>query len=554
MLRLHTAFGAFIVILGVIVLRLFYIQVLAPDAFASNDYLRTVRLTPLRGSISDRNGEPLVINETRYELFAEPKSITEDIDSVIETIDDITRIGEATLEAKLDTDKLWVSLGRDLSQKQKDRLEKHQIHGIGFDETSRRFYPESSLAAQLIGFVGKDVDGDNIGYFGVEGYYNKDLEGLPGILKTERDVLGRPIVIGTQDKLRGENGRTLILTIDKNTQRIAKSKLNDALKTYEAESGCVTVAHPFTMEILAMTCLPDFDPGKYYEFSEEEFRNPTVSDIFEPGSIFKPLIVAAALEEKAVKPNTKFDESGPIKIGGYHIRTWNDKYSGTIDTSRILQTSSNVGMVMIGKKLGNEKVRTYIERYGFGEITGIDIQGEVPSLLKQKWYPIDYATATFGQGIAVTQIQMLTAFSSLVNGGWLMKPHVVKEMVSEEGHISRVEPKKIRQVVSNDTSHAIKHMLYQTVQHGEAKWKIPEGYAVGGKTGTAQIALEGSYDASKTNASFIGFMPVDKPQLIILVTLHQPKASPWASETAAPLFFDIAKDLIVEYNISPNQP
>jgi cell division protein FtsI/penicillin-binding protein 2 len=554
MLRLHIVFYGFVAILSLIVVRLFYVQAIAPDQYATNDYLRTVRINPLRGSITDRHGEPLVINETRYELFAEPENIKKkhDLDDVIEDLDRILKTGEATLEAKFKTDKLWIAVDRDISFKEKDRIEKLDIFGLGFNETTRRYYPEASLAAQLVGFVGKDEDGDGVGYFGVEGYYNKDLEGLPGILKTERDVLGRPIVVGTQDKLRGEDGRELVLTIDKNTQRIAKEKLKDALKTYEAESGCVTVANPRTMEILAMTCLPDFDPAQYYEFSEKEFRNPIVTDVFEPGSIFKPLIVGAGLEEGVIKPTTTFNEKGPIKIGGYYIRTWNDKYSGKIDISHILQTSSNVGMVYIGRRLGNEKIRKYLDLYGLGQLTNIDVQGEVPSSLRSKWYPIDYATATFGQGVAVTQIQMITAFSALINDGWLMRPYVVKKMISESGTSNEIKPKKIRRILSEKTSAQVRKMLYETVLHGEAKWKIPKGYKLGGKTGTAQIAVEGSYDASKTNASYIGFAPVSDPKLIVLVTLHEPQASPWASETAAPLFFDIANDLIVEYNISPN--
>lgn len=551
MFRLHSVFGGFLIVLLIIIARLFYIQVIDPDAFAVNDYLQTVRITPSRGSITDRNGEPLVLNETRYELFAEPHVMSEDVDSVIEDIDDVLKIGEATLEAKFDTDNLWISIDRDVSDKEKRKLEALKISGLGFNENSKRFYPEASLAAQLIGFVGKDDDGDSIGYFGVEGFYNKDLEGLPGILKSERDVLGRPIVIGTQDRLKGENGRTLQLTIDKNTQRIAKTKLKNALEIYKAQSGCVTVADPYTMEILAMTCLPDFDPGEYYRFTEKEFRNPIVSDTFEPGSILKPLIVAAGLEEKVIKPSTQFNEEGPVKIGKYYIRTWNDKYSGKIDITRILQTSSNVGMVFIGNKLGDDKIVNYLEEYGFGKLTGIDVQGEVPSKLKYQWYPIDYATATFGQGVAVTQIQMITAFSSLLNGGWLMKPYVVKHMISEEGHISKVKPKKIKRILSDKTSLQVRKMLQETVKHGEVQWDVPKGYQIGGKTGTAQIAVSGSYDASKTNASFIGFTPVNKPKFVILVTLHEPEASPWAAETAAPLFFDIAKDLIVEYNVSP---
>lgn len=554
MFRLRLVGIGVCVLIGAIFVRLFYIQVLAPDAFATNDYLRTVRITPLRGTITDRHGEPLVINETRYVLFAEPKTFTEDKRDIIEDIDRILHTGEATLEAKLDTDKSWVALDRDISQKERDRIAKLQIHGLGFDETSRRFYPEASLSSHLVGFVGNDEDGDDVGYFGVEGYYNKDLEGLPGILKTERDVLGRPIVVGTQDKLKGENGRKLILTIDKNTQRIAKQKLISAVDKYQAQSGCVTVADPRTMEILAMTCIPDFDPLEYYKFTEKEFKNPIVSDVFEPGSIFKPLIVASALDARVIKPDDIYDEKGPVKIGKYFIRTWNDEYHGKINISQILQNSSNVGMVFIGNKLGEKRLYDAITNYGFGKETGIDIQGEVSSSVKNMnaWYTVDFATATFGQGIAVTQIQILTAFSSIINGGWLMKPYVVKEMVSESGDVKRIQPKRVKRVISDKTSMQIRKMLHEVVQHGEVHWKTPAGYEIGGKTGTAQIAVEGTYDASKTNASFIGFVPVNDPKLIMLVTLHQPATSPWASETSAPLFFDIVKDLIVEYNISPN--
>ncbi len=551
MIRLHIVFVTFCLLLLVIVARLFYVQGFGSDTFSSNDYLRTVRINPFRGIIADRNEEPLVVNETRYTLFAEPK-VVQNKDTAIRRLDEALKIGEATLEAKLKSGKSWIALAKDLSEDQKRSVESLEIHGIGFDETSRRFYPEASLAAHLTGFVGKDQDGDGIGYFGVEGYYNKDLEGLPGILKTERDVLGRPIVIGTQDKLRGENGRRIVLTIDKSTQIIAKMKLKKALETYKAQSGCVTVADPFTLEILALTCLPDFDPVSYKNFDEKVFKNPVVSNTFEPGSIFKPLIVAAALEEKVIKPNDTFEEEGPIKIGGYYIRTWDDKYHGQTTMTQVLETSSNVGMVYIGEKLGNDKVKEYIKSFGFGKTTEIDIQGEVPSQIRSKWYPIDYATATFGQGIAVTQIQMVTAFSSIINGGWLMQPHVVKSLTSENGDKEEIAPKRVRRIVSDKTSTQIKEMLRATVRHGEAKWKIPDGYEMGGKTGTAQIALEGSYDASKTYASYIGFAPVNKPAFVMLVTLNQPETSQWASETAAPLFFDIAKDLLVEYNIAPD--
>lgn len=551
--RLQILFLFFSFIIFSIICRLFYIQVLSSDSYSSNNYLQTQRIQPSRGNIYDRNHEPLVINQASYLLYAEPENIDKP-DNIIEKVDKILEVGEATLEARFDARKKWIPFAYDLNESEKRKVEKMQIKGLGFQEDSKRFYPEASIAAQVLGFVGKDKDGDRLGYFGIEGFYNKDLEGLPGILKTERDLLGRPIVIGTQDRLKGENGRDLVLTIDKTTQMIAKRRLKEGIERFRAQSGCITIADPYTGEIFAMTCLPDFDPVEYYKFSEAYFKNPVISDVFEPGSIFKPLIVAAALEEGKIDASDTYNEKGPIKSGKYYIRTWNDEYHGILTISEILQKSSNVGMVFIGHKLGDKNILKYLEKYGFGQDTHIDLQGEARTHVKPKsqWYPVEYSTVTFGQGIAVTQMQILTAFSALINDGWIVKPHVVKETISENGNIERISPKKVRRILSTKTSNIIKKMLYETVLYGEAKWHIPEGYKIGGKTGTAQIPVQGTYDPSKTNASFIGFAPLDKPKFIVLVTLHQPEASPWASETAAPLFFSLAKDLLVQYNIVPD--
>lgn len=552
MKRLQLILAFYLVFLFVIAGKLFYIQAFTGETYAPNNYLQTERISPSRGNILDRNGEPLVINRASYLLYAEPPYI-EDEDKVMYEIDKLLEIGDATLEAKFDTDKQWIPIQDDITEEQKISIDKLELDGLGFEEYAQRYYPEASLAAHLVGFVGKDKDGDSLGYFGVEGYYNRDLEGLPGIFKTERDVFGKPIFVGTQDRLKGENGRDLVLTIDKRSQSLVKKKLEEAIERYEAKSGCVTVADPYTMEILAMSCLPDFSPAEYYEFTEKYFKNPVISNTFEPGSIFKPLIVAAALEEDAIDPDDIINESGPLPFGSYTIRTWNDEYNGRVSITKVLQTSSNVGMVRIGEQMERDVLIQYLHDFGLGKETGIDLQGEVSNKVKpeSKWYDIDFATVTFGQGIAVTQIQMLTSFASIINGGSLMKPHVVKETISESGKIEEIEPKKIRQVVSKETSDEIKKMLEAVVEDGEAKWKVPEGYRFGGKTGTAQIAFDGTYDPSKTNASFIGFAPVQDPKFVALVTLHEPETSPWASETAAPLFFDIASDLIVQYNITP---
>lgn len=551
MVKTRLLFAVFLILFLSILIKLFYLQVLNPVNNADNAYLRTRKITPERGKILDRNGLPLAVNKPAYLMYFEPKKIANKYEFV-KRIDDLTQIGEATIESKIDTSKDWVSVKNGIDIDLKNRLLATGLKGLGFDEETKRYYPEASLSSHLLGFVGKTRDGEDIGYFGIEGYYDKDLTGLAGVLKSERDFMDRPILIGIQEKVDAENGRSLYLTVDKSVQDIIKTKLKDALEKYQAKDGCVIVADPNTMEILGLACLPDFDVDKYYNFTEENFKNPTITDVYEPGSTFKPLIVAAAIENKKIKGNDTYDETGPMEIGGYTIRTWNNKYEGTISITRILEKSSNVGMVYIGEKLGQEKLLSAINNYGFGSMTGIDLQGENPGYLRPKsnWYPIDYATATFGQGIAVTPIQMITAFASIINGGTLYKPHVVLKIGAND-RVNNIRPTKVRTVISPITSEIIKKMLVSTVENGEVAWAKPKGYTIGGKTGTAQIPIAGHYDPTKTVASFIGFAPADKPKFITLTIIREPKSSQWGSETAAPLFFEIAKELLVYYNIAP---
>lgn len=534
-----------------IVIRLLQVQVLQPEVYAK-DFLQARRIYPERGKIYDRNNKPLAVNQTKFRLFVEPKKIVQK-DEVIEAIDELLSIGEATLEARIRDDLVWAAIQGGLSVEDKETLELKDLAGIGFDKEPARFYPESSLSAHLIGFVGKDSEGENMGYFGVEGYYNKELEGLPGYVRSERDAFNKPIFVGKQDRIEAVDGRNLVLTIDKSVQNIVKSKLKDAIERFDAEQACATVADPYTMEILAMSCLPDFDPEIYYEASPEAYVNTVISDTYEPGSTFKPLIMAAAINEKKIKPMDTFNEAGKLEISGHTIKNWNDTYIGTMSMTNILERSSNIGMVYVGNKLGEDLLVKYLDDYGFGKLTGIDLQGESPGLLKAQgaWYPIDYATASFGQGISVTQLQLIRAYSSLVNGGYLMKPYVVAE-IHQDDRIRKREPEIEKRVLSEYTSEVMKKMLYSTVENAEMKFTFPEGYAIGGKTGTAQIAVDGTYDASRTIASFIGFAPVDKPQFISLVVIREPKSSTWGSETAAPVFFEIAKELFVYYNIVPD--
>lgn len=542
---------SFVLFTFAIIGKLAYIQIFSSDRYSSNIYLKTQRIDPSRGEIFDRHGDPLVLNKTLYKLIVEPKNV-KNKDILMMKLDKALGIGMATLEAKFAPNRDWIPIKSDIELSVKQKIDKLDLDGVIFEDSEKRYYPESSVAAHLMGFVGKDDKADDVGYFGLEGYFDKDLDGLPGLVKTERDVFGKPIFVGVQDVVTGENGRDLILTIDKTAQMLVKKHLKSAVEKYGAESGCVIIMDPYSGGIIAMSCLPDYDPDNYGEFTQDSFINPAISVAFEPGSIFKPTIMALALEKKAVKPSDTIVENGPVKIGSYTISNWDNKYKGEITMSQILEYSSNIGMVAIASKLKQSEIQKGLSDYGFGAKTGIDLQGEALGLVKNKssWYKIDNATVAFGQGIAVTPIQMLTAFASLVNGGWIVKPYTVIEMRSDQG-VKRIKPVRLRRILSEKTSREVKTMLKAAVEHGEVKWKIPSGYEFGGKTGTAQIPIEGRYDATQTIASFVGFVPYDKPRFIALVTIRKPQTSQWGSETAAPLFFDIARELLVYYGIPP---
>lgn len=553
MSKLRLIFFFFLLLFGIVIFKLFYIQVIHIAKYQT-DYLRTRTIEAKRGHIYDRNKKPLALNQNNYLLFAEPKKITDD--DAVEKIAKALSVDVASIEANMDKNKDWVALRSNINREERNKVDNLKIMGLGFDESFRRYYPESSLSAHLLGFVGKNDKGDNIGYFGIEGFYDQDLAGLPGVLKTERDLIDRPILIGTQERIDPENGRDLILTIDKSVQSIVKTRLIAGIDKYQATSGCSIAADPYTMQILALVCLPDYDLAEYYNYSDNVFKNPAISSLYEPGSTFKPLIMAAAIEERAVKPDEYFDENGPVRVGDYTIVTSTNTYEGKISMTRILEKSSNVGMVYIGEKLGADKLYQYLKKYQIDEETGIDIQGEVVSVLRNKdnWYPIDYATATFGQGIAMTQLQLIRAFSSIINGGNLLKPYIVMKMVDQNGE-KTIKPKITNRVISEKTSEIMKKMLGSAVDNGWVRFYKPDGYHIGGKSGTAQIPIQGHYDSgSNTIASFIGFAPVTKPKFIVLVVLNQPKGiSNQGSDTAGPIFFDIVRDLYVYYNINPGE-
>ncbi|MCX6724743.1 MAG: penicillin-binding protein 2, partial [Candidatus Shapirobacteria bacterium] len=295
------------------------------------------------------------------------------------------------------------------------------------------------------------------------------------------------------------------------------------------------------------------DPGKFFAYDKSLYSNPAVALSYEPGSTFKVLVMSAALNEEVVKPETRCDKcDGPRVISDYTIKTWNEKYFPDSTMTEVIQHSDNIGMVFVGEKLGVEKMYSYLQKFGLGQSTGIDLEDEASPKLRPKneWKLIDLATASFGQGVALTPIQMVRAVAAVANGGKLMKPYLVKQVLSE-GEKTEIQPKIEGEVLRPVTASVMTEMMVNAVDNGESKWAKPKGYRIAGKTGTAQIPVAGHYDQEKTIASFVGFAPADNPQFVMLVLLREPTSSPWGAETAAPLWFDIAKEIFTYYGIRP---
>lgn len=556
----------FLIFFFAIVGRLFYWQIVYADnlqAKAENQHFDMEKVSALRGNIYYSDGFILASTTPTFTLYGLPKAL--DKDKKVEVSYALAKILKEESEEldevagrfinSLEQDLYWVSLRKNLSLEIKKEIESLKLKGIGFEQTNARFYPEGSSSAHILGFVGSDSKSSSKGYFGLEGFYDGELKGIEGSERFEKDALGLPILIGRFLTNEARNGKDLITTIDRSVQFIVEKVLKSGMEKYGAKAASAIVMDPKTGEVLAMASYPNYDPKNFSEYPKENYKNPTVAESYEPGSTFKVLVMAAAINEDLVKPDTNCDIcSGSISLGGFSIRTWNNKYYPNSTLKDVIIHSDNTGMVFVSKKLGIDKFYEYLENFGFGKLTGIDLQDETsPDLRpKKEWREIDLATASFGQGIAITPIQMIRAVGAIANGGNLMEPQMVKEIKDERGSYE-VKPKVIKNVLKESTSKIVAEMMVAAVEEGESKWAKPKGFKVAGKTGTAQIPVEGHYDPEKTIASFVGFAPADDPKFVMLVRYDQPQSSIFGSETAAPTFFEIAKELFTYFKIAPSE-
>lgn len=538
--------------------RLFYWQVINAkglSAEARTQYETSQVTGAPRGNILSSDGSFWVLRNSVWTIIANSNLMTKAPNETANVLAPILDVEFDGLLNFLSKKSAYIPIKQKVSDEIKKNVEALKLKGISFVPQEDRFYPEASVAAQVLGFVGKDENGEDVGYFGLEGYYNLPLSGKPGFNGGEKDAKGVPILLNKSTEISAVSGVDLVTGIDKKIQIVAEEKLEEGLEKYGASGGSITIMDPLDGTVMAMVSSPSFDPAKYSEYNDSVFRNPVISDTFEPGSIIKPIVMAAGLDAGVIEPDTKCDIcAGPLKLDKYFIKTWNNKYHDGISMTDVIVESDNVGMSFVGQKLGPDKLYNYLDKFGLGSISGIDLQGEIAPKMRKKgtWNVVDLATASFGQGIAVTGIQMLRAVSVIANGGYLVNPKVVQK-IQGEGWEESVRTSSPVRIISEEAAGNTTQMMVEAANRGEAKWtKIP-GYFVAGKTGTAQIAVEGHYDETNTNHSFIGFAPVVNPKFIMLVTLKSPQSSPWAAETAAPLWYSVARELFPYLGVAPSE-
>ena len=425
-IRLKFIAGLFLLALVAIVFRLFYWQIIRGRVLSSQakgQYETDTALSAFRGNILASDGTWLAARSEVYLVYAEipqlkdsPKAIAEklapffveEVEDKSQVLIEIDRLYSLLTKKEV----VWIPLKQRVTPETKRNIEAMGIAGIGFERGEARLYPEASAAAQLLGFVGKNEEGEDKGYFGLEGYYDLSLTGKPGYSVRESDAMGTPILLGSAKEITAISGVDLVTTIDKRVQLILEEKLKEGIEKYGAKGGTVIVMDPGSGGILGMSSYPSYDPASYWKFGDEFFKNPAVSDSFEPGSVFKILVMAAALDAKAVEPDTICDVcAGPVKVDKYTIETWNREYNPDSSMTDIIVHSDNVGMTFVGSKLGADALYDYLDKFGIGKLTGIDLQGEASPTLREKgsWSIVDLATASFGQGVAITPIQMIKA-------------------------------------------------------------------------------------------------------------------------------------------------
>lgn len=553
-IRIYITGVCFFLAFTIILLRAYQLQILEASylsSLAERGYTGELTFTAQRGTIYDRNGKELALSVEVSSIYGYPKKIANRRKAAT-LLSRVLSMDEATLLERLRSPSSFVWIKRKVTPEEISRVRALGITGIEFTEENRRYYPCIETVAHVVGFASQD----NKGLEGIELQYNGYLEARETTLNRVHDALGRPLLFDGP-RMERPGPFNLVLTLDKEISYKAQKSLEHAVERSGAASGICIVMRPRTGEILAMSVVPEFNPNVFWRHKPYEWRNRAVTDCFEPGSTLKAFLLSAALQEGVVTPNTVLDcERGEITVADYVIH--DSKAYENLTVSDIIKYSSNIGAIKIGRRLGAERFNQYLQRFGFGERSGIDFPGERRGTLKSMRLAsiVDQNTLFFGQGISVSPLQLAMAFGAIANGGYLMRPYLVKSIVDQKGQtIREFYPHTRRRVISQATAKKVKAILEGVVEKGgTAPSAAIRGYKVAGKTGTAQKVdpIEKTYSNKKYVAYFGGFTPSDSPAIAILVALDEPKDKPYGGIVAAPVFSDVGGWTLNHLNVAPS--
>ena len=540
----------FVLVLG----RMFQLQVLKKEQLyklAARQQHTQIPLVPKRGTIYDSRGNELAVSIEVDSVYADARKVTE-VEKTARELAAILEIDRQELKQRLKNHRSFEWVQRKISPKEVEQIKALRLSGVSFLKENRRFYPNSQLAAHLVGFVGLDSKGLE----GIEFQYDALLNGANQVWTTARDALGREIAMGKISFEKEDHYRNIILTIDKPIQHITETELGRGVEKWGAKGGMAIAMDPWSGKILAMVSFPTFNPNQFIQYRSKSWRNRALSDVFEPGSMFKAFLAAAALEEQVVRPSDSFFcENGSYKV---YDRTIHDHSKhGYLTFQQIIKFSSNIGASKVGEKMGKERLYRYISAFGFGEKTRIGLPGEGKGIVHHPryWSPVALDTISFGQGVSVTGVQLAAALSAIANGGSLMKPYVVEKITNEKGEVVQsFKPETIRKVISEETARKVRVLLKAaTEKGGTGEGAVPAGYEVAGKTGTAQKvdSLMGGYSDDRYVSGFMGFAPADAPKLVVLVIVDEPQGDSYGGVVAAPIFKMIMEKALPSLNVIP---
>ena len=521
----------------------------------ANALLTRHEIDPRRGSILDRTGDVLAISRGTTRVIADPKEIHDksDLFTVAERLADLLNLDVGTVAEKLgNPESLYAEIAREVLDEPaakireaiNDEDENKKLHGVRLEADKKRVYPNQELAAHVLGFVGESAarPNDVVGQAGIEAYYDDHLGGQPGLVTSDVDRHGRRIPIGRHSMQQPRHGSDITLAIDRTIQHIVEQELTAALKKYDAAKGSILITNPKTGEVLGLANRPTFDPGLIHEYRElgPELQNRISSLIYEPGSTFKLITMAAGLNENLVSPDSTHNNPGVMEYAGQEFKNWDKKTYPNQTMTSVLQHSSNTGSIFVADKLGKKTFYQYVDRFGFGSRTGIDLKGEVKGMVRRhddpNWYGPDLASNAFGQGISVTPIQLAAAIGVIANNGILMAPRVARALTHADGRREQIEPFAVRRVIRKETAQTLIQMMEAAENLVIPNLAHIPGYRTAGKTGTAQIAEQGSYADATSIASYAGFGPLERPQVLALVVIEKPQKETYGALVASPTF------------------